>query len=197
MGGRPVSVAVGEALSRRPSVSVQTTGHTDAAGTPRRSAAGAASDAAATAQRKGTASDPAATPRRPGAAQDAVATSRQGNAGSAPQPSGVPGTPRRTCVVCRGAAAKRELHRIVRGPDGTVAYDPTGKAPGRGAYLCGRPDCLDTAVRRRSILRALKVRDAAAAEAAVEALRNRTTNVERVGRPAGDRSSDDKEVRSG
>jgi uncharacterized protein len=137
MRRRPAGVAVHEALSRRPSVSVQI-GHTDAAGTPRR-----------------------------------------------------------MCVVCRGAAAKGELHRIVRAPDGTVAYDPTGKAPGRGAYLCGRPDCLDTAVRRRSILRALKVRDAAAAEAAVEALRNRTTNVERVGGPAGDRSSDDKEVRSG
>ena len=107
-------------------------------------------------------------------------------------------TPRRTCVVCRVSAAKRELHRIVRAPDGTVAYDPTGKAAGRGAYLCGRPDCLDTAVRRRSILRALKVRDAAAAEAAVEALRNRTTNVERgsAEQPA-PRSSDDEEVRSG
>jgi predicted RNA-binding protein YlxR (DUF448 family) len=151
MRRRPVGVATGEALSRRPSVSVET-GHTDAAGTPLRSAADAPSAAA---------------------------------------------TPRRTCVVCRAAAAKRELHRIVRAPDGTVAYDPTGKAAGRGAYLCGRPDCLDTAVRRRSILRALKVRDAAAAEAAVEALRNRTTNVERVGGTAGHRSSDDKEVRSG
>jgi predicted RNA-binding protein YlxR (DUF448 family) len=160
MRRRPAGVATGEALSRRPSVSVET-GHADAAGTPRRSAVGAASGAAAT-----------------------------------PRPTGMPGTPRRTCVVCRAAAAKRELHRIVRGPDGTVAYDPTGKAAGRGAYLCGRPDCLETAVRRRSILRALKVRDAAAAEAAVEALRNRTTNVERVG-AAGDRSSDDKEVRSG
>ena len=105
--------------------------------------------------------------------------------------------PRRTCVVCRSSAAKRTLHRIVRSPDGTVVYDPTGKAAGRGAYLCGQPACLDMAVRRRSIQRALKVTDAVAASAAVEALRNR--NLERAGRadqPA-PRSSDDEEVRSG
>jgi predicted RNA-binding protein YlxR (DUF448 family) len=79
----------------------------------------------------------------------------------------------RTCVVCRGTSAKRTLHRIVRSPEGTVAYDPTGKAAGRGAYLCGQPTCLDMAVRRQSIQRALKVTDAVAANAAVEALRDR------------------------
>jgi uncharacterized protein len=101
-------------------------------------------------------------------------------------------------VVCRVSTDKHDLHRIVRGPDGRVAYDPTGKAPGRGAYLCGRADCLDTAVRRRSIERALKVSDAVAAEAAVASVRNRTTNVERgsAEQPA-PRSSDDEEVRSG
>jgi uncharacterized protein len=80
-------------------------------------------------------------------------------------------------VVCRSTAAKRTLHRIVRSPAGTVAYDPTGKAAGRGAYLCGQPSCLDMAVRRRSIQRALKVTDTVAADAAVEALRNRIEEV--------------------
>ena len=105
--------------------------------------------------------------------------------------------PRRTCVVCRVTTAKRTLHRIVRSPAGTVSYDPTGKAAGRGAYLCGQPDCLDMAVRRRSIQRALKVTDTVAANAAVEALRNRMLS-ERVA-PASrhSRSSDDEEVRSG
>ena len=79
--------------------------------------------------------------------------------------------PRRTCVVCRTTTAKRTLHRIVRSPAGTVEFDPTGKAVGRGAYLCGQPGCLDMAVRRRSIQRALKVTDTVAANAAVEALR--------------------------
>jgi predicted RNA-binding protein YlxR (DUF448 family) len=103
--------------------------------------------------------------------------------------------PRRTCVVCRATAAKRSLHRIVRSPAGTVAYDPTGKAAGRGAYLCGRPDCLDAAVRRRAIQRALKVTDAEAASAAVEAVRNRMWSGS-TDQPA-PRSSDDEEVRSG
>jgi uncharacterized protein len=101
----------------------------------------------------------------------------------------------RTCVVCRGTTAKRTLHRIVRSPEGTVAYDPTGKAAGRGAYLCGQPTCLDMAVRRRSIQRALKVTDAVVADAAVEALRNRMLSGS-ADQPA-PRSSDDEEVRSG
>jgi predicted RNA-binding protein YlxR (DUF448 family) len=103
--------------------------------------------------------------------------------------------PQRTCVVCRATTAKRGLHRIVRTPAGTVAYDPTGRAAGRGAYLCGQPACLDMAVRRRSIQRALKVPDAAAASAAVAALRDQVWSGS-AGQPA-PRSSDDKEVRSG
>ena len=98
-------------------------------------------------------------------------------------------------MVCRSSAAKRTLHRIVRSPAGTVAYDPTGKAAGRGAYLCGQPSCLDMAVRRRSIQRALKVTDAVAANAAVEALRNRMWSGS-VDQPA-PRSSENEEVRSG
>jgi len=98
-------------------------------------------------------------------------------------------------VVCRATTAKRTLHRIVRSPAGTVTYDPTGKAAGRGAYLCGQPECLDMAVRRRSIQRALKVTDTVAASAAVEALKNRMLSGT-AGQPAL-RSSDDEEVRSG
>jgi uncharacterized protein len=109
--------------------------------------------------------------------------------------SGASRTPRRTCVVCRATTAKRTLHRIVRSPAGTVSYDPTGKAAGRGAYLCGQPECLDMAVRRRSIQRALKVTDTVAASAAVEALKNRMLSGT-AGQPAL-RSSDNEEVRSG
>src|SRR5215207_3802353 len=109
--------------------------------------------------------------------------------------AGTRAEPRRTCVVCRATTAKRTLHRIVRSPAGTVSYDPTGKAAGRGAYLCGQPACLDMAVRRRSIQRALKVTDTVAASAAVEALKNRMLSG-RAGQPA-PRSSDNEEVRSG
>ena len=123
------------------------------------------------------------------------AVSRRADGDGSSRRSGAKGAPRRTCVVCRSTTAKRTLHRIVRSPDGTVAYDPTGKAAGRGAYLCGQFACLDTAVRRRSIQRALKVTDTVAANAAVEALRNRMLSG-RAGQPA-PRSNDDEEVRSG
>jgi uncharacterized protein len=109
--------------------------------------------------------------------------------------------PRRTCVVCRSTTVKRALHRIVRSPAGavggtssrSVSYDPTGKAPGRGAYLCGQPACLETALRRQSIQRALKVTDAAAVGGAIESLRNALGSEAAPRR----RSSDREEVRSG
>ena len=142
-----------------------------------------------------------AMPQRAGATAEAGhagvrAAPRQRAAGGVSRRAGAKGTPQRTCVVCRSATAKRTLHRIVRSPAGTVAYDPTGKAAGRGAYLCGQAACLDQAVRRRSIQRALKVTDTAAS-AAVEALRNQVLS-ERVALASRHpRSSDDKEVRSG
>jgi hypothetical protein len=79
--------------------------------------------------------------------------------------------PTRTCVVCRGSAAKGALHRIVRSPDGAVRYDPSGTAPGRGAYLCGEPNCLEAAGKRRALQRALRTADATGVEHAVAALR--------------------------
>jgi predicted RNA-binding protein YlxR (DUF448 family) len=97
-------------------------------------------------------------------------------------------------VVCRSTTAKRALHRIVRSPSGDVAYDPTGKAPGRGAYLCGQPACLETALKRRSIQRALKVSDAAAVGGAIESLRN-ALGSEAVA--PGRRTSHREEVRTG
>jgi predicted RNA-binding protein YlxR (DUF448 family) len=50
--------------------------------------------------------------------------------------------PERQCLGCGTKKPKAELLRIVRSPDGAVSLDPTGKAPGRGAYLCGDPACV-------------------------------------------------------
>lgn len=66
--------------------------------------------------------------------------------------------PQRTCVVCRSTAAKRELVRIVRTPAGAVEVDLTGKANGRGAYLCHNSDCWDAALKRDRLSVALKVK---------------------------------------
>lgn len=45
------------------------------------------------------------------------------------------------CVVCRQMKPKLSLLRVVKNKDGDVIYDPTGKAPGRGAYICASKEC--------------------------------------------------------
>ncbi len=65
--------------------------------------------------------------------------------------------PIRTCVACRTERQKRDLVRVVRAPDGTVDFDASGKAAGRGAYLCADGACWGTALKRRSLERALAV----------------------------------------
>ena len=37
-----------------------------------------------------------------------------------------------------------------------VACDPEARRPGRGAYLCERPECLESALRRQALARALR-----------------------------------------
>ncbi|HXF57889.1 MAG TPA: YlxR family protein [Actinomycetota bacterium] len=64
--------------------------------------------------------------------------------------------PERTCVGCRGRAAKAELLRVVRTPDGRVAVDPSGRLPGRGAYVHRREACVERAGRRGALARALR-----------------------------------------
>jgi predicted RNA-binding protein YlxR (DUF448 family) len=53
--------------------------------------------------------------------------------------------PLRMCIGCREALAKRSLIRVVRGPGG-VRIDPSGKAPGRGAYVHDRRRCWEKAL---------------------------------------------------
>ena len=65
--------------------------------------------------------------------------------------------PERKCVACGRRHPKRELHRIVRTPDGLVTVDPTGKQAGRGAYLCDSPGCWQRGVAKSSLERSLGV----------------------------------------
>ena len=41
----------------------------------------------------------------------------------------------RTCISCGAKSDKLTLMRIVRRADGSVEFDPTGRIPGRGAYV--------------------------------------------------------------
>ena len=65
--------------------------------------------------------------------------------------------PQRQCMGCRERKAKKELIRVVRGTDGTVSLDFSGKLNGRGAYLCPDPECLKKARRAKSLERSLEV----------------------------------------
>lgn len=62
----------------------------------------------------------------------------------------------RTCVGCRAERPKNEMLRVVRGTDGVIAIDATGRMQGRGAYICPDAECLRAAVRKKALARALK-----------------------------------------
>ncbi len=65
--------------------------------------------------------------------------------------------PQRQCMGCRERKNKRDMIRVVRGTDGTVSLDFSGKLNGRGAYLCPDPECLKKAIRSKSLDRSLEV----------------------------------------
>lgn len=59
--------------------------------------------------------------------------------------------PLRTCIACKATKPKRELLRVVRTPDGHVMLDATGKKSGRGAYICARLSCWETALKKKRL----------------------------------------------
>lgn len=62
--------------------------------------------------------------------------------------------PIRTCICCRREFAKDELTRVVRTPGGEFIVDKSGKADGRGAYICGDKECLKKLKKAKSLNRA-------------------------------------------
>ena len=62
--------------------------------------------------------------------------------------------PVRKCVGCGESKPKRELLRVVSPKEGEVSLDLTGKAAGRGAYICADPSCLAKARKARRLERA-------------------------------------------
>ena len=63
--------------------------------------------------------------------------------------------PTRTCAVCRQSRPKREMTRIVRAINGSIQRDETGRAPGRGTYICHDPSCRDSERSAAAVKRAL------------------------------------------
>ncbi len=64
--------------------------------------------------------------------------------------------PERSCIACGRKLPKRELVRIVRAADGPAVVDPTGKANGRGSYLCKTDKCWEQGVLKGSLERGLR-----------------------------------------
>lgn len=57
----------------------------------------------------------------------------------------------RTCLGCMQSKNKSELVRIVKQNDGKIFVDKTGKANGRGAYICNNVECLDKAIKSKRL----------------------------------------------
>ncbi len=64
--------------------------------------------------------------------------------------------PQRTCVGCRAVRPKREMVRIGCTAEGEISVDPSGKGPGRGAYICRNRSCWEQALRGNRLARALR-----------------------------------------
>ena len=65
--------------------------------------------------------------------------------------------PMRKCNGCGEQKPKKELVRIVKSPEGEVSLDLTGKASGRGAYICNNADCLQKARKSHRIDKAFEM----------------------------------------
>lgn len=63
--------------------------------------------------------------------------------------------PVRMCIACREGRPKKELVRVVAS-EGTLLPDETGKAHGRGAYICADLECLEKAKKAKAFERALE-----------------------------------------
>jgi uncharacterized protein len=63
--------------------------------------------------------------------------------------------PMRMCIACRESKPKKELVRVVA-DGGALSADETGKAHGRGAYICPDVECLEKARKTKAFDRALE-----------------------------------------
>ncbi len=82
--------------------------------------------------------------------------------------------PFRMCVACRASRPREEMLRFARAPDGGVGFDVRARLPGRGAWTCADPACVEKAIFKGGFARAFEapvlVADAAAFVAGVRAV---------------------------
>lgn len=64
----------------------------------------------------------------------------------------------RKCIACGVQKPKKELIRVVKNKENEVSVDFTGKANGRGAYICKDKGCFDLAIKKNAFNRALETK---------------------------------------
>lgn len=65
--------------------------------------------------------------------------------------------PMRQCVGCREMKNKKDLMRVLKTAENEIILDLTGKANGRGAYLCKDMNCLLQAQKNKGLERSFKM----------------------------------------
>lgn len=65
--------------------------------------------------------------------------------------------PLRTCMGCNEKKPKKELIRIVKNKNGEIFIDRTGKADGRGAYICDSAECLEKIIKSKRLEKVLEI----------------------------------------
>ncbi len=59
--------------------------------------------------------------------------------------------PLRQCIACRELKPKKDMLRIVKNKEGNIFLDFSGKAQGRGAYICDDENCIKKLKKQRLI----------------------------------------------
>ena len=62
--------------------------------------------------------------------------------------------PMRRCIGCMTSKPKNELTRIVA-YEGEIRVDHSGKAKGRGVYVCPQEECIKKAAKNKGLQRSL------------------------------------------
>ena len=65
--------------------------------------------------------------------------------------------PCRMCMVCRERKPKTELLRVVKKSSGEIDLDLTGKADGRGAYICKEGNCKEKLLKSKALNKSYKI----------------------------------------
>lgn len=80
--------------------------------------------------------------------------------------------PMRKCIGCMESKPKKDLIRIANW-EGNITVDFTGKAKGRGVYLCNNPECIEKAKKKNALQRSFQMNiDEATRERIFEELLN-------------------------